>query len=191
MTDKTTKIVIGLIGEMGSGKSTVSRYITETYRASHYRFSDFLREILEKLYISPTRVNLIDLFLILAERFGENVLARPMKELVDKDQNSLIVVEGIRRPADISLLKELPNFYLIGITSPEHTRYARITARRENSDDSTKTYEGFKEDEQRPTEILIVDMIKNADYTIINDGTLEELCTKVNNLIAEVKTKQI
>lgn len=186
----TNKIIIGILGEMGSGKSTIAQYITKTYQASHYRFSDFLREILEKLYIPPTRANLIDLFLVLAPRFGEDVLAKPMKELIDKDNNTFVVVEGIRRAADISLLKELPNFYLVGITSPEDIRYARITARREKSDDSTKTYEGFKKDEQRPTETLIADMIKTVDYQVINNGTLEQLYTEINNIVREVKTKQ-
>lgn len=190
MTHQAKKIIIGLVGEMGSGKSTVARYITETRQASHYRFSDFLREILEKLYISPTRTNLIDLFLVLAKQFGEDVLARPMKELITKNSNNLVVVEGIRRPADISLLKELPNFYLVGITSQKEIRYSRITARREKSDDSTKTYEAFREDERRPTEILIAEMIKTADYIINNNGTVEKLHTEIENLISNIKDKQ-
>lgn len=181
------KIIIGVIGEMGSGKSTVARYLTEKYAASHYRFSDFLRKILEQLYIPATRTHLIDLFLVLAERFGEEVLARPMKELVEADNHTYIVVEGIRRPADIVELRKLPHFYLLGIKTEETERYSRISRRHENTDDSTKTFAVFKADEQRPTEILIKTMIEQADYQIINNGSLEDLYKKIDDLILKLK----
>lgn len=184
-----TKIILGIVGQMGAGKSTVADYIAATSHGSRYRFSGFLSEILEKLCIPDTRTNLIDLFLILAERFGKEVLARPMKEKVEADEHDWIVVEGIRRWEDISLLKELPNFYLLGVTSDEHIRYQRITKRREKTDDSQKTYKEFQADEQRPTETLIVDMIKQADYVITNDRDTKELEEAINNIIKEIKTK--
>lgn len=183
-----SKIIIGIVGKMGSGKSTVADYIAATYHGSCYRFSDFLREILEKLYISPTRTHLIDLFLILAERFGKDVLARPMKELVEKDNHEYVVVEGIRRWEDISLLRELPGFYLVGITGDEQTRYQRIIHRTEKTDDATKTYEEFLADEQRPTEILIAEMIAKADYIINNDSDFHELETQINTIFTKIKT---
>ncbi len=182
-----TKIIIGLVGEMGSGKSTVATYIQEKYKASRYAFSGFLRTILEQLQILPTRVNLIDLFLILAQRFGEDVLAKPMKEVVNKDANEIVVVEGIRRPADISLLTELPGFYLVGITSAEKNRYERITHRSEKTDDQTKTYEEFLQDEQRPTEQLISSMVASAHFSVDNDGILDDTKKQIDNIIKKIK----
>lgn len=185
----STKVVIGIIGAMGSGKSTVAEYFVNHYHASRYRFSDFLKEILDKLCIEASRTNLIDLFLVLAKRFGEDVLARPMRKLVDADSHELIIVEGIRRPADISLLRELPHFYLLGIVSDETKRYERITKRREKTDDSTKTIEQFKADEERPTETLIAQMIEQADFQINNDKDLINLQFEIDTLMEKLKNK--
>lgn len=182
-----TKAIIGIVGAMGSGKSTVAEYFVSHHEASRYRFSDFLKEILDKLCIEANRTNLIDLFLVLAKRFGEDVLARPMRKLVDADTHKLIIVEGIRRPADISLLRELPHFYLVGIVSDEEKRYERITKRREKTDDSTKTIEQFKADEERPTETLIAQMIEKADFKINNNGSHDDLNQQINSLIKTLK----
>ncbi|HRH32704.1 MAG TPA: hypothetical protein PK720_00950 [bacterium] len=59
---ESNKIIIGIVGEMGSGKSTVSKIIQDEYGASKYKFSDILREILELLHLPLSRLNLIDLF---------------------------------------------------------------------------------------------------------------------------------
>lgn len=152
---ESPKIIIGIVGEMGSGKSTVTNYIKERYKASSYKFSDILKDILEKLSLPVTRENLIDLFLILASRFGEEVLARPMKKAVDTDTNSYIVVEGIRRPANILLLQELPHFYLIGITSDTRVRFDRIHNRHERSDDQELNYHEFLEDHKKKQKYML------------------------------------
>lgn len=187
---ESNKIIIGIVGEMGSGKSTVSKIIQDEYGASKYKFSDILREILELLHLPLSRLNLIDLFLILAERFGEDVLARPILKAIEKDSHDFIVIEGIRRPADISLLKPLPNFHLLGIMSDEQSRFQRIIHRTENSDDTTKTFSEFQKDQERKTETLITSMINNSSHQIINNGTIEELRIKVKNLIEkEIKTQ--
>ncbi len=182
------KIIIGLVGDMGSGKSTVASYLTKKYNASHYTYSTPLKQILDILCIEPTRVNLIDLFLVLAPRFGEEVLARPMKQAVENDPNEYIVVEGIRRPADISLLKQLPHFHLIGVRSESRTRYDRITKRREKTDDDSKTYEEFLEDHQRKTELLIGDMVESSDVVIDNNGSIDELEQQIETMIGKIRS---
>ena len=183
---ESNKIIIGIVGEMGSGKSTVARYIKEKYSASSYKFSDILRDILEKLSLPVTRDNLIDLFLVLAPRFGEDVLAGPMKQAVDKDSSSYIVVEGIRRPADISKLQELPHFYLLGIHSDSKTRFARIHARQERSDDQEKSYQEFLEDHKRSTEIYAPEMVENAEYQITNNQTTKELYREIDSVLESI-----
>ncbi len=176
-------MILGIIGQMGSGKSTVAKYLETAFKASHYRFSDILREILGLLCIEATRINLIDLFLVLEPRFGANVLARPMAQAVGKDQNRIIAIEGIRREADIEELRKLPDFYLIGVVSQEQARYKRISGRGENTDDGSKTYEEFKEDHKLQTEVLIDGLVETADFVIQNEGTLADLQKKVDEIV--------
>ncbi len=188
---ESPKIIIGIVGEMGSGKSTVTNYIKERYKASSYKFSDILKDILEKLSLPVTRENLIDLFLILASRFGEEVLARPMKKAVDTDTNSYIVVEGIRRPANISLLQELPHFYLIGITSDTRVRFDRIHNRHERSDDQELNYHEFLEDHKKETEIYALQMAEQAQFQITNNGGTKELYEQIDEVLQHIMESMI
>ncbi|WKZ25171.1 MAG: AAA family ATPase [Patescibacteria group bacterium] len=191
---KNQKIVIGLVGAMGSGKSTVARHFKEKYQAGHHTFSDPLRAIAKNLYLPETRNNLQNLFLALAQEFGEDILARPMKKTVEEDAANLVIIEGIRRSADIIELKKLPCFYLIGIISDEEKRYERITARTENIDDKNKTYEEFLKDQQKKPELLIADLIALADYRVENNGEFEEFIKEMEKtievIILKSKTKE-
>ena len=45
--DKSKQIIIGLVGEPGSGKDTVSKYLTEKYGAMEIRFQDPLLDALK------------------------------------------------------------------------------------------------------------------------------------------------
>ena len=58
MPGKQKKIIIGIAGEIASGKDTVSRYCVKKHGASMYRFSDVLRDILKRLHLEENRKNL-------------------------------------------------------------------------------------------------------------------------------------
>ena len=68
------KIIIGLIGEKGAGKGTVSDYLQEKYGAVHYGTSKILRRTLEDLHLPVTRDNLVKLALVLKEGYGPSVI---------------------------------------------------------------------------------------------------------------------
>lgn len=180
-------MILGIIGDMGSGKSTAATYLKEKYGASHYRFSDILREVLDLLLIPATRHNLIDLFLVLEPRFGANVLARPMAKAVAEDPNPLIVIEGIRREADIEELCKLPNFYLIGLTAHEKIRYQRTTIRGEKTDDNQKSFAEFQKDHELKTETNISMLMQDAFQIISNNGKVEDLTRNLDKLINELQ----
>ncbi len=180
------KIIIGLVGDMGSGKSTAAAYIVEKYGATRYSFSDMLKYILEYLKQPITRNNLIDLFLVLAPRFGEDVLARPMKETVAADSHPVIVVESIRREADIAELRSLPGFILVGISCDLRARYERIHTRGQRSDDAEKSFEEFVKDHEKKTETDIPEMVAGADYRIENDGSITNLQQKLDDIFSTI-----
>ena len=101
------KKIIGLVGKISSGKGTVAKYMEEKYNANTYRFSTILRDILKRLHSEINRKNLQDVSTALRQTLGEDILAKVMAEDVKKDDNDLIVVDGIRRMADIKYLKKL------------------------------------------------------------------------------------
>ena len=177
------KIVIGFVGLLASGKGTVAKYLEEKYSADTYRFSTMLRDLCYRIYIEQSRVNLIKMSEIIRGTFGENTMARVMAHDVEKADNNIVIVDGIRRMADIEYLSKLPNFVLVEIFAESKTRYDRLTKRGENPDDNTKTYEQFLEDHKRSTEISIPEVASYATEKIDNNGSLEELCKQLDKLI--------
>ncbi|MDP3043484.1 MAG: AAA family ATPase [bacterium] len=176
------KKIIGLAGKISSGKGTVAKYLEEKNNAVTYRFSTILRDILNRLHKEITRENMQNLSTILRRGFGEDILAKVIAEDVKKENNSLIVVDGIRRLADIKYLTKLPNFKLVKIIADSKIRYQRLIQRTENRGDTQKTYEEFLADEKKEADAEIPVVMENAEIELNNNGNLEELYKQIEEL---------
>jgi len=177
------KIILGFVGEMVSGKGTIAEYLQKNHGGSTHRFSTMLRDIADRLYLKKSRLNLQKLSQILRENFSQDIMARVMAEDVKNDTNKVVIVEGIRRFADIEYLKRIEGFKLVYITADIKTRYRRLTKRQENSDDQTKSFEGFQEDHEHESESQIEEVGKTAEYKINNNGNFEELYKQVLEIL--------
>ncbi len=178
-----SKIILGFAGLMASGKGTAAKYLAERHGATTHRFSTMLRDALDRFYLTHTRDNLIKISEIIRGTFGEDTMARTMAKDVENDTAPLIVVEGIRRLADIEYLKKLPNFVLVEIFADIKIRHARLNARRENPDDATKSFAQFAAEHERSTELTILDVVQFAAERIDNNGTVAELESALDRLV--------
>src|SRR3989338_3131596 len=167
------KIIFGFGGLMASGKGTAAKYLEEAHGATTFRFSTMLRDALNRFYLPHTRDNLIKISEIMRGTFGEDLMAKTMAHDVEKTDARLVVVEGIRRMADIEYLKRLPNFVMVEIFADPKTRHKRMTERGENPDDRTKTFEQFLKDHERSTEMSIPEVLTHATEKIDNNGSPE------------------
>jgi dephospho-CoA kinase len=189
MTETNKKIIIGLVGEISSGKGTAAAYLSEKYQAETLKFSTVLRDILKRLYLDISRQNLQTLSPLLREGFGQDVLARVINEDASHLQADLIVVDGIRRFADIAHLKNNPDFFLVSVDAPIETRYDRIIKRGENSDEKGKTFTEFLEDHKAETEVEIPALSHSAAYRLDNSLGLIELQKNIDGLLNELRKK--
>lgn len=187
MKQKEEQIVIGLVGEMSSGKGTVARHVAEKYGASTYRFSTILRDILDRVYVKHARENIQKLSTFLRQAYGEDLLSKVIYYDVKKDPAPIIVVDGVRRLSDVAYLKEMPGFALIYIDASLETRYRRISERNENADDQTITFEAFKKQQEDESESQIRDLKSEADFIIDNNGTQEQLIAAIDRTITEIR----
>jgi len=178
-----TKIILGLTGEMGSGKGTIAKYIIEQKQGSSHRFSTMLRDVLNRLFIEQSRDNLQNFSTILRQTFGEDILAKVMFHEVQNDQHEIVVIDGIRRMSDIAFLTKIPEFKLIYTETDMKIRFDRISIRGENSDDGKKTFEQFIESHKNEAESQILDLRNHANVIINNNGSLEDLHRTVDQLI--------
>lgn len=177
------KIILGLAGEMASGKGAIAKYASQKYNAKCFRFSTMLRDVLDRLYLAHSRDNMQMLSTTLRQNFGEDLLARVMAEDVKKDAGEIIIIDGVRRLADIKYLRELPEFKLVYVEADTKKRYERIVQRTENTDDAQKTFEAFKKDHAGEAELQIKDLKNHADFLIDNNGPYEDLYRQVDEIL--------
>ncbi len=181
------KTIIGLVGELASGKDVTKKYLEEHYGSSCHRFSTIMRDVLRRLYLPIVRENLQNISTVLRGHFGEDLFAKIIAEDVKNDPHEIIVIDGIRRDADIRYLKDLPGFVLVSLEVEAKTRYERLIKRQENADDASKTYEQFLTDGQKEAELEIPKVMAEANYRINNNGSFEELYKQIEAIIIELE----
>ena len=181
------KTIIGLVGELASGKDVTKKYLEDNYGASCHRFSTILRDVLRRLYLPIVRENLQNLSTTLRGRFGEDLLAKIIAEDVKNDPHEIIVVDGIRRDADMAYLKTIPSFVLISLEVDAKVRYERLIKRQENADDASKTYDQFLADGQKETELEIPKVMAEANFKLNNNGSREELYKQIETIIISLE----
>lgn len=183
------KIIIGFSGLLASGKGTAAKYLEQKYKASSYRFSTIMRDMLHRIYLEQTRDNMIKMSETIRATFGEEILAKTIAKDAENDINPIVVVDGIRRLADITHLTNLDNFILVEIFAEPQTRFQRLVKRGENPDDTTKTFEQFLADHERSTEKTIQEVIPFAKEKIDNNGTFDELYAQIDAFIEKYADK--
>jgi dephospho-CoA kinase len=183
-----SKIIIGFVGHIASGKDVCKKYIMEKYGASSHRYSTVLRDVLNRLYLPINRENMQDLSLDLRNRFGSDLLARVIIEDINHDENEIVIIDGIRRLEDTkNLTEKFPNLYTIGIDVKAELRYERLVKRAENVGDAEKTFEQFLSDDKKEAELEIPTVMAAAQYKIDNNGSFEELYAQIDKIITAIK----
>jgi len=177
------KKVIGIAGEIASGKGTVAKYLVEKYGASTYRFSTVLRDIVKRMYLDESRENLQKISTLMRDNFSDDVLSMVIYKDVEKDSNKIVAIDGVRRMGDVVFLEKIPEFKLIYIEADIKKRYDRIIKRDENTDDKEKTFIEFSRDNRREAETQIKYLKDEAAFVVDNNGTLEELYAQIDKII--------
>jgi dephospho-CoA kinase len=183
------KIVIGLAGQIASGKDTIADYIVKKYGGISLSYSQSLRDILNRIFQPIDRANLVWLGQTLVDRFGTDILSKVLSKEIELSDKKIFVLSNIRREGDISCFKDWPGFVLIGVETDPKICYERLTKRSQNTDDQIKTWEQFQKDLQLSTEVTIDGLIKKSSIQVNNDGSLEDLYKQVDKIIEELNKK--
>lgn len=178
--------ILGLVGTPGAGKSAVTEYIIQHYGGEQFRFSDYLAHVLQKMNLQKSRENMIKLSVILRKEFGEDLFSHAVACDAVRSDSSLVIVDGIRRPEDLAAFRPLPNFQLIAVNADPKIRYERMKHRGEKSGETNMTWEEFETTEKAPTEITIPETMTFANHVIMNDGSVEELHAKIDEIMKTI-----
>jgi dCMP deaminase len=177
-------MIIGLTGKNGSGKGEVARFLAEG-GYQYFSLSDEVREELERRGEVITRDSLTVTANQLRSANGAGVLAERVLKKVDPTAHA--VIDSIRNPFEVEMLRRRDGFHLISVEADPKIRFERISARGREKD--PRDYEEFLEVEAReaqsddPASQQLNRTGEMADAVVENNGTVEDLREQVRQVI--------
>ena len=183
-------MIIGITGMYCSGKDTVAEYLV-TKGFTHFSLSDLIREELGRRGIEVTRDNLIKVANEMRETYGHGVLGERALEKM-KGIKGDFVISSIRHPAEVQALKKHGHFFLVEARAPISIRFQRIKKR--NRENDPKTLKELKEKEKLESQDSgpgqqLTNVVKLAQYVLVNDGTHKQQQKKIDRLFADLQKK--
>jgi len=183
--------IIGMTGTLASGKTSVMDFFLSRFSSSYFvSLSEIIKEELLKEGKELKRENFIEKGNELRKKYGAQILVEVATLTLPSIKSDLIVIiDGIRNPGEIEYLREKfgKDFVLIAVDAPKELRFKRLLERGKEGD--PKTFEEFEKiDEvdngkgQPEYGQRVGDCLKLADYLIINDGSVEELNKKLEEI---------
>ena len=181
--------MIGITGPIASGKSVLVDMLVER-GFIYYKLSGEVRDEAKSLGIAIERKALQDLGNAMRLKYGEGYWAERVVAKMEKGKQ--YVVDGIRNPGEIAVLKKIPSFMLIGVDAPIEKRLQWIIAR--NKDSDPKNAEEIRAIDSRDRGVgeqsfgqQSAKCYDLADVYLKNDGTFEELSKKIGDLLEDLK----
>ncbi len=186
-------MIIGLTSFLSAGKGSVCEFLKiKGYQV--YSCSDIIREECNNRGIELTRKNLQDVGNELRTKFGPNILAIRLSEKINKDITKNYVVDSIRTPAEIEELRKLPNFALVFLDADPKIRYERAKIRLREKE-NVNSFDEFMLSEKReleskdPNSQQLLKCKELSEYTLSNNGTIDELQVQVDELLVKLQVK--
>ena len=180
---------VGVTGFNAAGKGEVTEYLKRK-GFKPISLSDILRIEAKNQNLEPTRENLTRLGQAMRQQLHPGFLAE--KALFHIDQNQKHVIDSIRHPYEIKILKQhLKPFLLIGVDAPVAIRFERSQLRGRQENASTIDEFIAREQEEMKNNLNAQQLhhcMEMCDYLIINDGSVEELNDKVDQAILPFDT---
>ena len=182
--------IIGVVGQIASGKGILVNYLTSHLDFKSFSLSSILHNGLKKKGIAKyTRETLQNEGDELRRRYGDDILARKTIEQMKNEKFKMknYVIEGIRNPGEIELLKKNQNFILIGVKAHRELRFKRLLSRSKEWD--PKNYEYFLKIDRRDTGInqqksgqQVWKCLAYCDYVLTNNKDVKDFEKKVEKL---------
>ncbi len=147
--------------------------------------SDVIREEAVRRNLPPDREHLIRLGNEMREAGGPGVLATGILE----ELGQRAVIDSIRNPAEVAVLRRLPLFVLLGIRAPVELRFARSIRRARPGDPMTLDEFKAREEQENSSDLAAQQLDATfalADRYVDNDGDLGQLDGKLRRLLDEI-----
>jgi len=181
------KIVVGLAGMPGSGKSLVVETAQELGYAKVV-MGDVIREETLKLGLELTPQNVGKVMLQLRADGGNTVVAQKCIPKIEQQTSSKIIIDGLRSLYEVDAFKvHFSKFNIAAVHASPETRFSRLF-NRQRSDDP-KGWEVFHERDMRELSVGLGNVIAMAEQLIINEDAIEEVKGKIATTLNRIELK--
>ena len=181
------KIVVGLAGMPGSGKSLV----VEVARLEGYGvvvMGDVVREETEKRELELNPKNIGKVMLELRKNGGASVVADKCIPKIERKRSGKVIVDGIRSLNEVEAFKNhFPKFSLIAVHSSSEARFNRLHRRRRSDDPNG--WELFHERDTRELSVGLGSAIAMAEYIIVNENNRNAVKAKAKRVFWRIEHK--
>ncbi len=177
---------LAFVGQPAVGKDAAAEYIEKKYKLTHISSGNIIREYVKANNLGDLdRKNLQIVGNNLRKERGGDVLVKIAFERITDN----LILSGLRAIDEVSTFKKLGGT-VIAITAPLEKRYGLAKLRGRIDDNAS--IEDFikieKEESSNPDRNSqnVDTVISMADIEIVNDGTLEELYMKCDDLVKKL-----
>lgn len=162
------KKLILIAGLSGSGKSSVSKFIKDKFKADVFLSGDIIRDEIKRRGWKYNKENdsyIADWFNL---KGREKLLVKRILSKAKKSKKNLVVLEGFRSDQDLKYVKQITKTkpFVIAIKTPFNVRARRLLKRKKRFGEDTIKYLRFRDKEEKSHGIL--KLMEMADCTIDN-----------------------
>lgn len=183
-------MIIAITGTIGSGKGTVVDYLVTTKGYRHYSVRDFLTALLLERGLQVARPEMRLLANELRETKDPAYIIRSIYEKAEREGAGNAVIESVRNIGEAEFLLS-KGITLLAVDADQERRFHRVQERRSATDQvDFATFIYHEEMEMHPAgphDMNVHGVMRLAHATIQNDGSLNELHTNVERVLAELE----
>jgi dephospho-CoA kinase len=178
---QTKRLVIGLSGRIGAGKTSAGKHLSSKHQFQYLRYSQVLSE-----WRGTDPDNKVSLQKIGWEVMSQGMQAKLNKRLVKQIEPPPrdVAIDGLRHPTDYASLKNSCGsaFHLVYIESSRQSRWNRLRANGKYTD-----FEAFETADSHPVEQQIKNFRDFAELVIRNEGTLQEFHMALDKAVEDFR----
>jgi len=183
------KLVVGLAGMPGSGKSLV----VDVARGLGYAvvvMGDVIREETLKRGLTLTPQNVGSVMLQLRVEGGNFVVASKCIPKIEEHVEKKVLVDGLRSLFEVDAFKDyFTKFTVLAVHASPDTRFTRLFDRK-RSDDSSD-WEVFHERDVRELSVGLGNVVAMAEQLIVNDNSPEHVKVAIREALEKVEARWI
>ena len=178
--------VVSIVGMTGAGKSKVARVFEEN-GFTRIRFGDLTDDEIKKRGLDLNEKNERYIRELLRKEHGMAAYAKLNLPRIDSAlKHSDVVIDGLYSWEEYTFLKTYyqEDFYVVAVWASPGTRYARLTSRLNRC---LTLEEAANRDRAEIENINKGGPIAMADFTIINESSLEDLEKETKRIISRLR----